>query len=54
MEPKSVKKEMKIQIAVPYASDVKNAPSIFVSGRITNVREMEGMWKCGVEFLKVA
>ena len=48
------KKEMKIQIAVPYASDVKNAPSIFVSGRITNVREMEGMWKCGVEFLKVA
>ena len=44
------KKEMKIQIAVPYASEVKNAPSIFVSGRITNVREMEGMWKCGVEF----
>jgi hypothetical protein len=48
------KKEMKIQIAVPYASEVKNAPSIFVSGRITNVREMEGMWKCGVEFLKGA
>ena len=44
------KKEMKIQIAVPYASEVKNAPSIFVSGRITNVREMDGMWKCGVEF----
>ena len=46
------KKEMKIQIAVPYAPEVKNAPSIFVSGRIANVREMEGMWKCGVEFLK--
>src|SRR5262252_7133619 len=46
------KKEMTIQIAVPYASEVKNAPSIFVSGRITNVREMEGMWKCGVEFFE--
>jgi len=48
------KKEMKIQIAVPYAPEVKNAPSIFVSGRITNVREMDGMWKCGVKFLKGA
>src|SRR5215469_6506520 len=48
------KKEMKIQIAVPYALEVKNAPSIFVSGRIANVREMEGMWKCGVKFLKGA
>jgi hypothetical protein len=48
------KKEMKIQIAVPYAPEVKNAPSIFVSGRIANVREMEGMWKCGVEFLQGA
>jgi hypothetical protein len=48
------KKEMKIQIAVPYALEVKNAPSIFVSGRIANVREMDGMWKCGVKFLKGA
>src|SRR5499425_3842058 len=48
------KKEMKIQIAVPYASEVKNAPSIFVSGRIANVREIDGIWKCGVEFLKGA
>jgi hypothetical protein len=48
------KKEMKIQIAVPYAPEVKNAPSIFVSGRIANVREMDGMWRCGVEFLKGA
>ena len=48
------KKEMKIQIAVPYAPEVKNAPSIFVSGRIANVREMDGMWKCGVKFLKGA
>ena len=48
------KKDMKIQIAVPYAPEVKNAPSIFVSGRIANVREMDGMWRCGVEFLKGA
>jgi len=48
------KKEMKIQIAVPYAPEVKNAPSIFVSGRIANVREMDGMWKYGVKFLKGA
>jgi hypothetical protein len=48
------KKEMKIQIAVPYAPEVKNAPSIFVSGRIANVREMDGMWRCGVKFLKGA
>ena len=48
------KKEMKIQIAVPYAPEVKNAPSIFVSGRIANVREMDGMWKCGVKFLRGA
>jgi len=48
------KKEMKIQIAVPYAPEVNNAPSIFVSGRIANVREMDGMWKYGVKFLKGA
>ena len=48
------KKEMKIQIAVPYAPEVKNAPAIFVSGRIANVREMDGMWRCGVEFVKAA
>jgi len=48
------KQEMKIQIAVPYAPEVKNAPAIFVWGRIANVREMDGMWRCGVEFLKGA
>jgi hypothetical protein len=48
------KKAMKIQIAVPYAPEVKNAPSIFVSGRVANVREMDGMWKCGVKFLQGA
>ena len=48
------KKEMKIHIAVPYAPEVRNAPAIFVLGRIANVREMDGMWRCGVEFLKAA
>ncbi|HXY01185.1 MAG TPA: PilZ domain-containing protein [Candidatus Limnocylindrales bacterium] len=46
------RQEMKIQIAVPYAPEMKNAPAIFVWGRIANVREMDGMWRCGVEFLK--
>ena len=46
-------KEMRIQIAVPFSADVKEAPAIFVRGRIANVRAMEdrGMWRCGVEFL---
>jgi hypothetical protein len=48
------KQEMKIQIAVPYAPEAKNAPAFFVWGRIANVREMDGMWRCGVEFLKGA
>ena len=46
------KQDMKIQIAAPYAPEVKNAPAIFVWGRIANVRELDGMWRCGVEFLK--
>jgi len=45
---------MKIEIAVPYAPEVKDAPAIFVSGRIANVGEVDGMWRCGVEFLKGA
>jgi hypothetical protein len=45
-------KEMKIQIAVPFAPELKNAPAIFVAGRIANVRKVDGMWRCGVEFLK--
>jgi hypothetical protein len=48
------KKEMRVQIAVPYAPEVKNAPAIFVLGHIANVREMHGIWRCGVEFLKGA
>jgi hypothetical protein len=48
------KQEMRIQIAVPYSPEVKDAPAIFVSGRIANVREMDDMWRYGVEFLKSA
>jgi hypothetical protein len=44
--------EMKLEIAVPFSAEVKEAPAIFVRGRIANVREMGGeMWRCGVEFL---
>jgi hypothetical protein len=46
-------KEMTVEIAVPFSAEVREAPTIFVRGRIANVREMgEGMWRCGVEFLR--
>ena len=47
-------KDMRLQIAVPYAVDVREAPAIFVRGRIARVQAMgDGeMWKCGVEFLR--
>lgn len=47
-------KGMKIQIAVPFAAEAREAPAIFVQGQIANVREMasQGMYQCGVEFLK--
>ena len=48
------RQEMRIQIAVPYSPEVKDAPAIFVSGRIANVRKMDEMWRYGVEFLKSA
>ena len=48
------KPEMRIQIAVPYSPEVKDAPAIFVSGRIANVRKIDDLWRCGVEFLKTA
>jgi hypothetical protein len=45
---------MAIEIAVPFAADVKEAPAIFVKGRIANVAEMtgSGIWRCGVEFVR--
>ena len=45
-------KDMKIEIAVPFAAEVKEAPAIFVRGRIAHMRPTADseMWKCGVEF----
>lgn len=49
---KAYAKEMRVTIAVPYAPEVKEAPAIFVKGRIANVRVMENrMWRVGLEFL---
>ena len=48
------KQETRIQIAVPYSPEVKDAPAIFVSGRIANVRKIDDLWRYGVEFLKSA
>ena len=47
-------KGMRLTIAVPFSPEAKNAPTIFVKGRIAHVEEMagNGMWRCGVEFLR--
>jgi len=47
-------KGMRLTIAVPFSPEAKNAPTIFVKGRIAHVEEMtgKGMWRCGVEFLR--
>jgi hypothetical protein len=47
-------KGMDVQIAVPYAREIKEAPAIFVQARIANVRGMTGggVYRCGVEFVK--
>jgi hypothetical protein len=46
-------KGLSVQIAVPFSPDAKEAPAIFVRGRIANVKalEEEGLWRYGVEFL---
>ncbi len=51
---KEYEKDMRIEIAVPYAAEVREAPAIFVRGRIAHVRPMgDGeAWRCGVEFLR--
>lgn len=51
---KCYKAETHVRIAVPYTPGAKDAPAIFIKGRIANVREIpgEGMWRCGVEFLQ--
>jgi len=47
-------KEMSVLIAVPFSPEAKDAPAIFVAGRIAHVRALpEGsMWRCGLEFMK--
>jgi len=48
------KKDTTVEIAVPYAADVREAPAIFVRGRIAHVELQRAgeTWRCGVEFLK--
>jgi hypothetical protein len=45
-------KGMELEIAVPFSPEGKDAPAIFVRGRIRNVKESAGIGRCGVEFLK--
>jgi hypothetical protein len=47
-------KGTRLQIAVPFAAEVKEAPAIFVQGRIAQRRAIGTgeMWRCGVEFLR--
>jgi PilZ domain len=51
---KAYKKDMWLTIAVPYSTQVKDAPAIFVQGRIANAKEVggEGIWRYGVEFIR--
>jgi len=51
---KQYEKEMRIEIAVPYAAEVREAPAIFVRGRIAYARAIgDGeSWRCGAEFLR--
>jgi PilZ domain len=49
----SYTKDMKLQIAVPFAKNEPGATPLFVRGRIANVREeRSGVLRCGVEFLR--
>jgi hypothetical protein len=45
-------REMVVEIAVPFSAEAREAPAIFVRGRIANVKETEGRRRCGVEFLR--
>ena len=51
---KAYEKDMKVQIAVPFAADVREAPAIFVRARVAHVKPSEDgeTWRCGVEFLR--
>jgi PilZ domain len=51
--PNCYEVDTKIEIAVPFSPEERSAPSIFVKGRIANVRVLEsGKYRCGVEFLR--
>jgi PilZ domain len=43
-----------ISISVPFAAEERQAPAIFVNGRITNVKKLANgeMYRCGLEFVK--
>jgi PilZ domain len=47
-------KGMSVLIAVPFSAEAKDAPAIFVRGRIAHVEELadEGVHRCGVEFMR--
>jgi len=47
-------KEVCVLIAVPFSPEAKDAPAIFVTGRIAHVRALPqgSMWRCGLEFIK--
>jgi PilZ domain len=50
---KEYAKDLRVTIAVPYAPEAKEAPAIFVKGRIANVKAVgDGMWRVGLEFLR--
>ncbi|MGB2637307.1 MAG: PilZ domain-containing protein [Candidatus Acidiferrum sp.] len=45
-------KEKSVLIAVPFSPEEMNAPAIYVKGRIAHVKEVAGLWRCGVEFVR--
>jgi hypothetical protein len=47
-------KNMEVRLAVPFSPDAREAPAIFVKGRIANIKRLadEGVFRCGVEFLR--
>ena len=49
----SYQKSAQVLLAVPFSPGAKDASAIFVKGRIANVNRLpDGLWRCGVEFLR--
>jgi hypothetical protein len=46
------KKETAVEIAVPFSAEVRDAPAIFVQGKIAYGKEAGEWWRCGVEFVR--